>query len=287
MATLRQCEFFLLRYAPTPFAEEAVNIGVVLRDSEASESRASHARENIGQRESDQEGFRDIRFSRKWNKGLIPDATYLEALKTDLAEKFKTGGEPLGQILRSMHDAWSNQIRISDPRPVLTESPAQEIEKLAGIYLDRQTNSPRFSASPRQKIRRQMQRAFEDAGVWKLLRKEISVADYTQDDDPLKIDCGYRPNGVIRMFHAVSLESGREAKALAFSYPGLIAGIAKKERARTELTAIVADNSDLNSSNSTIEFSRRVLENSQILISTAAQLPAIAQKAADELRAGM
>lgn len=281
MSALRQCEFFLLRYAPNPFSEEAVNIGLVLREALVDADREPQS----------EPAFQEIRFPRKWSPALrnsaITDATYLDALKADLTEKFAAGGEPLTQVLKSMNDSWSNQLRISDARPVLTESPAQEIENLAGIYLTPHTVAAGASASPRQRIRRQMQRAFEDAGVWKLLRKEIAVADYTQDGDPLKIDCGYQPNGVIRMFHAVSLESGREAKALAFSYPALAAAIAKTERAQTELTAIVADDVDLDRSDRTIDFSRRVLGSSQIGIVAASQLPAIAQRAAVELRAGL
>jgi len=36
----------------------------------------------------------------------------------------------------------------------------------------------------------------------------------------MKIDCGYRPNGVIKMFHAVSLDGDLEAaKVLAYTAP--------------------------------------------------------------------
>ena len=54
-----------------------------------------------------------------------------------------------------------------------------------------------------------MREAFEQAGVWKhkQMRKRIAVAEYTHPGDPLKIDCGYRPNGEVKLFHAVSLAS--------------------------------------------------------------------------------
>ena len=275
MPTLRQCEFFLLRYAPNPFADEGVNVGLVLRENALQESA-----------QQDAPAFQDIRFAANWTRALrnaSSDAEYLDALKVDLSEKFSSGGEPLAQVLKSMTDSWSNQIRVTDPRPVLTESPAKEMDDLAALYLDARVAGVARGASPRQRIRRQMQRAFEEAGVWKLLRKDIAVSSYTQDGDPLKIDCGYRPNGVIRMFHAVSLDSGREAKALAFSYPALAAAIAKAEQAKTELTAIIADGMDR--ADSTVAFSMRVLESSQIAVAPASQLSAIAQRAAAELRA--
>jgi hypothetical protein len=69
----------------------------------------------------------------------------------------------------------------------------------------------------------------------------------------MKIDCGYRPNsgvpgelvrgggnGIIKMFHAVSLEADVEAaKVLAYSAPRLRDGVARVEGASLELTAVV------------------------------------------------
>ncbi len=50
--------------------------------------------------------------------------------------------------------------------------------------------------------------------------EEISGAEYTRSGDPLKIDCGYSPNGTVKLFHAVTLQSDvNAAKVLAFSFP--------------------------------------------------------------------
>ncbi len=87
---------------------------------------------------------------------------------------------------------------------------------------------------------RSLRTHFEQARVWDLLRRRIPAADYTRPGDSLKIDCGYRPNGVVRMFHAVSLTTDSElAKVLAFSAPLLRAGVARVENAELELTAVV------------------------------------------------
>ncbi len=85
-----------------------------------------------------------------------------------------------------------------------------------------------------------MRMQFESAGVWTLMRKQIAAANYTKPGDPLRIDCGYRPNGVVRMFQAVSLEADSDAaKLLAFSARGLREGVDRVEKAVLELTAIV------------------------------------------------
>ncbi|HEY0760271.1 MAG TPA: DUF3037 domain-containing protein, partial [Acidisarcina sp.] len=86
----------------------------------------------------------------------------------------------------------------------------------------------------------EMRTQFERAGVWDLMRKRIAAASYTGAGDPLRIDCGYRPNGVIRMFHAVSLEGDLEtAKVLAFSMEAMRSGVRRVEGATLELTAVV------------------------------------------------
>ena len=87
-----------------------------------------------------------------------------------------------------------------------------------------------------------MRTEFERAGVWGLMRKRIAASLYTRPGDPMKIDCGYGPNGVgvIRMFQAVSLEGDVEAaKGLAYSAPQLREGVERVESARLELTAVV------------------------------------------------
>jgi hypothetical protein len=72
------------------------------------------------------------------------------------------------------------------------------------------------------------------------MRKRIAAAMYTRPGDPLKIDCGYRPNGVVKMFQAVSLEGDVEAaKVLAYSAPQLREGVGRVEAAKLELTAVV------------------------------------------------
>ncbi len=106
------------------------------------------------------------------------------------------------------------------------------VEDLMRLYVDppKRERMPRLSG--RAAIQSAMRSEFEHAGVWDLLRKRIPASDYTRPGDPLRLDAGYRPNGVIRMFHAVSLEPGLDlAKVLAFSAAGLRAGVERVEKA--------------------------------------------------------
>ena len=72
------------------------------------------------------------------------------------------------------------------------------------------------------------------------MRKRIAASAYTRPGDPLKIDCGYRPNGIIRMFQAVSLEGDLEAaKVLSYSAARLREGVQRVENGALDLAAVV------------------------------------------------
>jgi len=147
---------------------------------------------------------------------------------------------------------------------------------------------PRLSG--RAAIQTKMRAEFEHVGVWDLLRKRIPASDYTRPGDPLRIDAGYRPNGVIRMFHAVSLEPGLDlAKVLAFSAGGLRSGVERVEKAGLELTAIVEPVSKVAGENqdperlSMYRFGVETMEEAQIRVLTTSDLSRIADTARREL----
>lgn len=134
----------------------------------------------------------------------------------------------------------------------------------------------------KRRILGKIQAAFETAGIWQMMQKNIPAEQYTYPGDPLKIDVAYRSNGVIKMLQALSLEANVDAaKALAFSYPQLVRGIAGHERAETFLTAVVDD--DLPRANPGIDFALGALERTGITV--AVEMPLIAEKARQELRA--
>jgi len=270
MADLKQCEFFLLRYVPDAVKDEFVNIGVLL--VEPKENGA---------------GYAEVRFTRDWQrvKCLDPaaDLEMLEGLEDDLRARLKDVGR--ADFISKISESFSNALRLSPAKACLTESPAQELGKLAEMYLERvRRPAGKGAAAGRQAIALHMRDAFERAGVWRLMRKRIAVAQYTHPGDPLKIDCGYRPNGEVKLFHAVSLASDVDAaKVLAFTYPQIHEGIARLEQAKTSLTAIVED--DLDRNDEPIAFALDTLTRSQIAVAAQAELPRMAEVARRELRA--
>lgn len=262
-----QCDFLLMRYAPDPFKNEFVNIGVMLleRDGE----------------------FADVRFTHDWARVRCADpqadVDILEALESDIRHQLQSSSESRKQIVYRLQDTLSNALQLTDPSAVLSQSPKHDLERLAKTYLERAKPQREARLGPRQRIVNEMRNAFEAAGVWNRLNKKIKASKYTQLGDPLKIDCGYRPNGVIRLFHAVSLETEADsAKILAFTFPSLSEGIARVENAKTDFTAIVEE--DLNREDDAILFAIQTLEQTSIRVAPVSQLPIFAKRARQEMR---
>jgi hypothetical protein len=236
------CEFFLIRYVPDAVKGEFTNIGVLLREA----APPQPAR---------------VRFTRDWTRVRCLDADadigLLEALEGEIDARLRSGpgsSSATGKsVIAMIEDTFSNSIQMTELRACLAENPAAELDLLMQLYVEplRVKHEPKRTG--RAAIAGAMRTHFERAGVWALMRKRIAVSMYTQPGDPMKIDCGYRPNsgvpgelvrgdgnGVVKMFHAVSLKADVEAaKVLAYSAPRLYQGVARIEGAKLELTAVV------------------------------------------------
>ncbi len=270
----RACEFQLLRYVPDAVRNEYVHIGVILREQ--------------GGREPAQ-----VRFTRDWRRVrcLDPhaDTALLEGMESELRRWFQE--EPEGRLMRLLDESLSLSVQMTEPKAYLAESLPAGVEELMKLYVDPPPREREQRLSGRAAIQARMRSEFEHAGVWDLLRKRIAAAEYTRRGDPLRIDLGYRPNGVIRMFHAVSLEPGVEmAKVLAFSAPGLRAGVERVEKAELELTAVVEPAARLGATGEDAErlalyrFGVETMEEHRIRVLTTADLGRVAETARRELR---
>ena len=175
-------------------------------------------------------------------------------------------------ILRRLQDSFSNALQPSEFQGCLADSPAAEADELARLYLDRPRRRQPRELSTRQAIYQKMRSEFESAGVWLLMWQNVPVSRYTRSGDPLKIDCGYSPNGTVKLFHAVSLATDiNTAKILAFTFPQLADGLRKAENKRAELTAILED--ELPAGDESISFARETLQQHSISIASAAEMP--------------
>jgi hypothetical protein len=267
------CEFHLIRYVPDTVKNEFVNIGVLLREAEQDGGGGARVSQ--------------VKFTRDWSRVRCVDPNadvgLLEQLEMELQKKLV--GEPQALMMKTLEESFSNAVQITEGRGCLAESVAEEMEQLMRMYVEPVRGEMAKRRSGRAAIALTMRNEFERAGVWRLMRKRIAAAEYTRAGDPLKIDCGYRPNGVIRMFHAVSLESDVEtAKGLAFSAPRLTEGVERLEKAQLELTAIIEPISSVGEDTELYRFGVEILEQQKIRVLTVNDLGRVAETARRELR---
>jgi len=264
-----QCRFFILRYAPDAVKNEFINVGLVLLPPA---------------------GSAQVRFTSDWSRVLCldsdADVEMLQALESDLRNQLREMNGDRDLILRRIQDSFSNAIQPSEFQACLAESPVTEADELARLYLERpRRRQPAREPSARTAIMARMRSEFDAAGVWRLMQEKIPVSRYTRSGDPLKIDCGYSPNGTVKLFHAVTLGSDvNAAKVLAFSFPQLAQGIRKAEGKQAFLTAIVED--DLPKDDESVTFARETLEQNAIRIAPVSSMADIAREAARELEIG-
>lgn len=269
----RACEFYLLRYVPDAVRNEYVHIGVILREQESRRV--------------------EVRFTRDWRRVrcLNPDAdtALLEGMESELRRRLQS--ESGANLMRLLEESLSLSVQLTDPKAYLAESLPAGVEELMRLYVDPAPRERLPRLSGRAVIHARMRAEFEHARVWELMRKRIAASEYTRPGDPLRIDAGYRPNGIVRMFHAVSLEPGVEmAKVLAFSAAALHAGVERVEKAALELTAVIEPAAKLGATDEEPErlamyrFGVETMEEHQIRVLTTSDLGRVAETARRELR---
>ena len=99
MDNATQCDFLLMRYAPDPFKNEFVNIGVMLleRDGE----------------------FADVRFTHDWARVRCADpqagVDILQSLEADIRHELQNSSESRKQMVYRLQDTLSNALQLSQP----------------------------------------------------------------------------------------------------------------------------------------------------------------------------
>jgi hypothetical protein len=208
--------------------ESAVDIGFVMWESGESVT-----------------GSAEVHFTDDWRQVLCMDADadieWLEAMERDLRVELSQTEDRAG-LLKRIQESCSQMVQLSSTKMLAARDMAQAARMLSETLLEPRGRSgqPRLVKSARQRIWETARRAFEDAGVWEQMMKEIAVAPYTGAGDPLKIDFGYRVAKEVKMFHAVSLRKNVEqAISLAYRFPKLADGVLRERNEVARLTALV------------------------------------------------
>jgi hypothetical protein len=286
MADKRQCEFYLLRYMADVVKGEFVNVGVVLLEMDG-----------------DGSAFTDVRFTRDWRRArcVDPDVDVglFEALEQELRGKLQSRVPeiinykgPMSRrewLLNQIETGWSSTLQMSAATAVLTESPEAELGLLAKAYLESPVRERgERVVRGRQAIYQAMRGAFEDAGVWALMQKDIAATEYTRPGDPFKVDCGYQPNGVLHLIHAFSLAEQSAsmqvngARVLVSSYLDMREGLIQAKHIESDFEAVIEDGLDIH--DVAVAFALETLQQGGIRVSRVAELPQIAERVRVEMR---
>jgi hypothetical protein len=269
MAEKRKLEFLLLRYVPDAVKGEFVNFGLV----------------TIENREGGAELI-DVRFTKDRGRILCLDPQADLDVLTKMQEEIQ---QEVGRtrnravLLRRMEDSFSSVIQVSEVMPALTERIALvEVEDVARMFLETAKLRRLREPAGRRKILDAMQDEFEKAGVMSLLNA-VPVAPYTKPGDPLEFDFGYRIEGKLKLFHAVSLKASVDsAVMLAVRYPKIVPAMSQMTGVEPMLTAVVE--AELDRSRSEVGFALEMMEESKIKVSATSEMAKIAAEARMELR---
>ena len=241
------CEFSLIRYVPDVVKGEFTNIGVVLREARPElEADPGAARKAVTQ----------VRFTRDWRRVRCidrdADILLFEGLEQEIAALLiseATGPMPLKPIMGLFRDTLSNSVQITEPTRCLIENFAQKMDELMRLYIEPIRIKISRERTGRSAIHAEMRKEFERAQVWSAMFKQYLISEYTRKGDPMRLDCGYRPEsrtelklggGTVRIFHAISLANDVDtARGLAFTAPMLRAGLKRKENLDLDLAAVV------------------------------------------------
>jgi|SRR5581483_3521242 len=269
MVQKHKLEGFVLRYAPTSVQRRSAEVGVILREPGAGAA-----------------GFAEVRFTNQWRQVLCvdPDADIelLEALEREIRQMLRDPQER-ELFVKRLGESFSGCIQADPVAVFATSSPAEELEKLAAMYLALPTaGRGRPSASGRAYVRKRMASEFERAGILELLMKDIPMAQYTGEGDPLRIDFAYRVKDTFKMFHAVSLKASvDQAIVLGLKYPKIEEGIRKMQGLESRLTAVLEDGVDRTRAD--VGYALATMEQNRVQVAYLAEMPQAAENARREL----
>ena len=259
-AKRKHCRFYVVRYVPDIVRGEFINVGVLLYSPEQKYLGCLFPP--------------DCRRVKRFHPQA--DLEMVRSLQEGFEEQIRDNAENLEGYLESLAKSLSNLIQISEPESLLVEEPALEIRKLFDRYVGGAPTTE-VQENTRMRIRQRMNAAFVEAGIWQRLERRIPAARYTFPGDPLRFDFGYRPDGEMKLLHALSLQRDNKlAKALAYTM-----GRVRRKQPAT-LTAVVGPE-PAEERGESARAAAQILEGSDILIEPVSNISGVAASIRREL----
>jgi hypothetical protein len=268
MAETHKIEGFVLRYAPQANRTCSVEIGLVVANPAGPDA------------------FAAVRFKKNWRDVLCvdpeADIELFEAMEREIG-KILAQTEDRDKFLKRAREGFSGAIQIEPIAVMSARSPAEEFETLAEMYLKAPPKGrERVSTSGRMRVWKKMNSEFERAGILELMLRDIPMAQYTGEGDPLKIDFAYRVKDTLKMFHALSLKASvDQATLLALKYPVIERGLKEQQGIESRLTAVLEDG--LERERADVGYALATLEMNRVRVAYIGEIAAIAEEAKADL----
>lgn len=266
MVEKRQFELLLLRVVPHPLRDDFMTVGVVVVEANGE--------------------FADVRFTRDWKRVEC----FAPEIETEVFEKLEAAVRgrlkeirEREDLVRMLEERFGPLFDVGPAKGLVARDPMAEMQVLARDYLDPMQPAERARRLGRMGIVGKMQEAFADAGLLRLLQRDIEMKEFTGENDPFRVDFGFRVGKSLKIFQALALNLSREpAVTLAYRYSKIQQGMRKRNE-EALLTAII--NEDAIRGKGEIASGIAMLKASEVEVRGVAEMPGIAEEVRLELRA--
>jgi hypothetical protein len=222
----------VLRYTPNLVRDEWVNIGVLVFDPETGERRLRMI-EEPGE------------YARVRRLHPRADEELLRALRDDLENRFATATQFFGgsgtseaqasadwlRLLAKWDETLSNALQLAPPKGVHADDLDAETERLYADHVAPERGLARVGApGSRGAIRSYCAEVFKQERVWERMQKGVRAKEFTFAGDPMRIDYGYRRNGMRGFVHTLSVSRAPgEVKSLVYTVERIRGKVAASE----------------------------------------------------------
>ena len=223
MAEKRQFELLLLRLVPHALRDDFMTVGIVVVESEGA--------------------FADVRFTRDWKRVecFAPEIEleHLERLESAVRMGLK-GIRGRADLLKLLEERFGPEFDVGPVKGIVAMDPVAQMEIVERDYLAAMQPAERVRRAGRMGIVAQMEEAFRGAGVLGLMQRDIEMKEFTGNEDPFRVDFGFRVGTSLKMFHGLAFNLSRDpAVTLAYRYARIQKGM-RAQGQEALLTAVIS-----------------------------------------------
>ncbi len=230
--------------------------------------------------------FADVRFTRDRKRVEC----FAPEIETEVFEKLEAAVRGQLKEIRRREDLvamlderFGPLFDVGPAKGLVALDPMAEMQVLMRDYLDPMQPPERARRLGRIGIVGRMQEAFADAGLLGLLQRDIEMKEFTGENDPFRVDFGFRVGKSLKMFQGLALNLSREpAVTLAYRYSKIQEGMRKRNE-DAWLTAII--NEDAIRGKGEVASGIGMLRANEIDVRGVGEMAEIAEEVRRELRA--